>query len=234
MESRPILEAVDISVRFGGVVAVDGVSLTIAPGQIYCIVGPNGAGKSTFFNVLTGTVRPSTGRILIDGREFAGRPVHAFARSGVARKFQAPSVFPSLTVGDNLRVAQRDRQDEHAIAEILTLLGMAELAGIEASTLGHGQRQWLEIGMALATKPRLLLLDEPTAGMGPDETQRTVSLIRRISESAAVIVIEHDMEFVRSLAVHTMVLHQGRLISQGSFEDVAEDEFVRDVYLGRR
>jgi ABC-type uncharacterized transport system ATPase subunit len=220
-------------VRFGGLVAVAGVSLAIAPGDVCCIVGPNGAGKSTFFNVLTGTVRPTSGRLRLEGEDFSGRQVQDFARRGVARKFQVPSVFGSLTVADNLRVAQRTGEDDATPAEILALLGLTGEADKLAGNLAHGQKQWLEIGMALATRPRVLLLDEPTAGMGPEETQRTVRLIREISTRAAVAVIEHDMEFVRALAARTLVLHQGRIIAEGSFEKVADDPLVRDVYLGR-
>lgn len=233
MTGAPLLAADKITVRFGGLVAVAGVSLTMAQREICCIVGPNGAGKSTFFNVLTGTVKPTEGKLRIGGEDFTGRPIHAFARRGVARKFQVPSVFPSLSVADNLRVAQRQGVDERAITDTLDLLGLARHAGQTAGALAHGQKQWLEIGMALATAPQLLLLDEPTAGMGPEETQQTVRLIREISARAAVAVIEHDMQFVRALAVRTLVLHQGRVIAEGSFDTVAADEHVRDVYLGR-
>lgn len=231
--SAPLIETDNVCVRFGGLTAVAGVSLSIARGEICCMVGPNGAGKSTLFNVLTGTVKPTTGRILIDGENFSGRPVHVFARRGVARKFQAPSVFSSLSVGDNLRVAQRQRSDEADLEETLGLLGFSGMANDRAGDLSHGQKQWLEIGMALVSKPKVLLLDEPTAGMGPEETMRTVRLIREIASRAAVAVIEHDMEFVRELGVRTLVLHQGRIIAEGGFEDVANDEQVRDVYLGR-
>ena len=231
--SAPLIETDNVCVRFGGLTAVAGVSLSIARGEICCMVGPNGAGKSTLFNVLTGTVKPTTGRILIDGENFSDRPVHVFARRGVARKFQAPSVFSSLSVGDNLRVAQRQRSDEADLEETLGLLGFSGMANDRAGDLSHGQKQWLEIGMALVSKPKVLLLDEPTAGMGPEETMRTVRLIREIASRAAVAVIEHDMEFVRELGVRTLVLHQGRIIAEGGFEDVANDEQVRDVYLGR-
>ena len=231
--TAPLIEARNVGVRFGGLVAVDGVSLTIEPRDICCIVGPNGAGKSTFFNVLTGTVTPTSGAICIGGEDFTGRPVHAFARRGIARKFQVPSVFPSLSVADNIRIAQRHIGNEKALDEVLSLLELTQSANRPAGVLAHGQKQWLEIGMALATQPKLRLLDEPTAGMGPEETQRTVKLIREIALHSAVAVIEHDMEFVRALGVRTLVLHQGRIIAQGSFDAVAADERVRDVYLGR-
>lgn len=229
-----LMTAENIVVHFGGLVAVAGVSLSLAHREVCCIVGPNGAGKSTFFNVLTGTVKPKAGRLRIAGEDVTGRPMHAFARRGVARKFQVPSVFSSLSVLDNLRVAQRHGEDARSRAHILDLLGLASRARQPAATLAHGQKQWLEIGMALATEPHLLLLDEPTAGMGPEETQRTVHLIREIASRTAVAVIEHDMAFVRALAVRTLVLHQGRLIAEGSFDCIADDPVVRDVYLGRR
>jgi ABC-type uncharacterized transport system ATPase subunit len=237
MSPDVLIQANNLIVRFGGLVAVGGVSLSLAPREICCIVGPNGAGKSTFFNMLTGTVKPTSGRIVMDGQDLTGRPVYVFARHGIARKFQVPSVFSTLTVYDNLQVAQHRHESAGARAElmeILDLLGLVDEADRPAGILAHGQKQWLEIGIALATRPKFLLLDVPTAGMGPEETHRTVRLIRNLSERAAVAVIEHDMDFVRALAVRTLVLHQGKLIAEGSFDKVADDPLVRDVYLGRK
>jgi ABC-type uncharacterized transport system ATPase subunit len=238
MSGTPVIRADNLMVRFGGLLAVAGVSLALGSRETCCIVGPNGAGKSTFFNMLTGTVRPTSGHIFVEDRELTGMAVRHFARHGIARKFQAPSVFPTLTVFDNLEVAQRNRgpanRRRQALHDILDLLRLADFAERRAGDLAHGEKQWLEIGMALATEPKILLLDEPTAGMGPEETQRTVELLRGLAERAAVAVIEHDMEFVRALAAPTLVMHQGRIIASGSFEAVANDPTVRDVYLGRQ
>lgn len=232
-----LLEAENLSARFGGVLAVAGVSLAVARSGITCIVGPNGAGKSTLFNMLTGIVRPSAGRVRLAGQDMTGRRVESFARFGVARKFQTPSVFESLSVRDNLSVAasrRTDMQDGSQGDEILQRLGLAAQADAPAGSLSHGQKQWLEIGMALATQPRLMLLDEPTAGMGPPETEKTAQLVLDLAERFAVVVIEHDMAFIRRLASRTLVMHQGKIIADGPFAAIEEDALVRDVYLGRR
>jgi branched-chain amino acid transport system ATP-binding protein/urea transport system ATP-binding protein len=235
--SGALLQAENLSVRFGGVVAVDGVSLAVETTGLTCIIGPNGAGKSTLFNMLTGTVRPSAGRILLRGADITGRPVESFARHGIARKFQTPSVFESLSVAANIDIAQRRRgatAGKHPAREILALLSLAADADRPASVLAHGQKQWLEIGMALAAEPSLMLLDEPTAGMGPEETQKTAHLLRELSRETAIAVIEHDMAFVRTLACQTFVMHQGKIIASGAFTAIEDDPLVRDVYLGRR
>jgi ABC-type uncharacterized transport system ATPase subunit len=237
MNGHPLLEARDLGVHFGGVVAVAGVSLKLDGTGITCIIGPNGAGKSTFFNMLTGIVRPSSGRVLAAGQDITGRRIESFARLGVARKFQTPSVFERLTVRDNLEIADRKEagaRNSARIAEILDLLDLAAKAGTPAGSLAHGQKQWLEIGMGLVTDPKLMLLDEPTAGMGPEETQKTANLVLDLATRFAIVVIEHDMAFVRSLACRTLVMHHGRVIADGAFAAIEEDPMVRDVYLGRR
>lgn len=232
-----LLEAREVGKRFGGIVAVDKVSLSIAPLEVKCIIGANGAGKSSLFNILCGAVRTDTGALLFDGRDISRLPLHRFSRIGIARKFQIPSVFPSLTVAQNLAVglpasvggaAGRARVDE-----VLALTELQGLRETSASVLAHGQKQWLEIGMALMSQPRLLLLDEPTAGMTPEETQRTARLILQMAAHTAVVSIEHDMSFVRALACHTYVMHQGRLLVEGRFEDIERNPLVRDVYLGK-
>jgi ABC-type uncharacterized transport system ATPase subunit len=237
MTGGALLRAEELAVRFGGVVAVAGVSLAVAASGVTCIVGPNGAGKSTLFNLLSGIVRPTAGRVLLAGEDVTGRRVEAFARLGIARKFQTPSVFERLTAVDNLAIAER-RPAAHAgrpsVTDLLQLLELEQQAEFPAGRLSHGQKQWLEIGMALASRPKLMLLDEPTAGMGPEETEKTATLVRGLAERIAIVVIEHDMAFVRALACRTLVMHQGRVIADGPFAEIEADPVVRDVYLGRR
>jgi ABC-type uncharacterized transport system ATPase subunit len=233
--TAPLLEADKVGVYFGGVVAVAGVSLTVAGNGITCIIGPNGAGKSTFFNMLTGTVRPSTGRVVVSGEDITGRRVEAFAHRGIARKFQTPSVFERLTVRDNLDIARHPRHGEgQGLDAILALLDLTRIADAPAGVLAHGQKQWLEIGMALATEPKLMLLDEPTAGMGPEETEKTARLVTDLAARMAIVVIEHDMAFIRALASRTLVMHQGRVVADATFAEIEHDPLVRDIYLGRR
>ncbi len=235
--SEPLLIGRNLSKNFGGVVAVDNVSITIHPLEVKCIIGANGAGKSSLFNLLCGTLRADSGDLVFDGSSLSGLPVYQFSRIGIARKFQIPSVFDSLTVWQNLETAILGRKSQSDIQErIGTMLELIELASIHAypaGTLAHGQKQWLEIGMALMSNPRLLLLDEPTAGMTLDETQKTAKLIHQLIERTSVIAIEHDMNFVRALGCHTCVMHQGAIIVEGDFTKIEHNELVRDVYLGR-
>jgi ABC-type uncharacterized transport system ATPase subunit len=235
--AAPLLEADALAVHFGGVIAVDGVSLVVANTGTTCIVGPNGAGKSTLFNMLSGTVRPSAGRVRLAGSDITGRRIETFANLGIARKFQTPSVFDRLSVRDNLLLAERAREsgaDVLSIDGILQLLDLASQQNSAAGNLAHGQKQWLEIGMALATRPRVMLLDEPTAGIGPEETSKTAELVRDLARRFAIVVIEHDMAFVHALACRTLVMHRGKVIADGAFTDIEHDPLVRDVYLGRR
>jgi urea ABC transporter ATP-binding protein UrtD len=232
----PLLAARNITKRFGGVLAVDDVSVSIGPGEIKCIIGANGAGKSTLFNVLCGSVRATSGTVTFDGREVSSLPLYQFSRIGIARKFQIPSVFDSMSVARNLSVAvlgTAGGELQDRIGAMLALIGLDEQRDQVAGTLAHGQKQWLEIGMALMSGPKLLLLDEPTAGMTSEETQTTASLVRSLAKETAIIAIEHDMSFVRALGCQTLVMHQGRLIAEGSFAAVERDPLVRDVYLGR-
>ena len=236
--SAPMLAASGLTRRFGGVAAVNDVSLQLEPGELRCIIGPNGAGKSTLFNMLAGTLKPSRGEIRFDGRQMVGLPVHIFVRLGIARKFQVPSLFESMTAEENLAVADRstrsaaERNDR--VSRMLSTLGLARQAATRAGALAHGQKQWLEIGMTLIAGPKLLLLDEPTAGMTVEETRHTAELMREIGGGMTVVVIEHDMRFVRALACRTTVMHQGRIIADGPFAAIEADDLVRDVYLGRR
>jgi ABC-type uncharacterized transport system ATPase subunit len=235
--SEILLSTFDLCRIFGGITAVAGVSLTVHAGEIHCIIGPNGAGKSTLLNMLCGTLAPTSGSIRFESRDLIGLPVFAFARAGITRKFQVPSVFETMTVSENLEIALPRRRlvdGPTRIAAMLDLLSLTPLADAKAATLAHGQKQWLEIGMTLIAEPRLLLLDEPTAGMTPEETQRTARLLLSLGGSITMIAIEHDMSFVRALDCHTMVMHQGRVIAEGEFAAIERNETVRDIYLGRQ
>ncbi|KQV01412.1 ABC transporter ATP-binding protein [Mesorhizobium sp. Root695] len=230
-----LLQAENVGIRFGGLQALEALNLTVRDKELCCIIGPNGAGKSTFLNVLTGTLRPTSGSVRFLGQDIAGLPLHRIARLGIARKFQIPSVFPSLSVEDNLKVARWGAPSPvRSVGELLELVALTNRAATLAGELAHGQKQWLEIGMALAIEPRLLLLDEPTAGMTPQETLATADMLLRLKGEFSIVAVEHDIRFVRALNCETLVLHQGRRLRNGPFHDIETDEMVRDVYLGRR
>jgi ABC-type uncharacterized transport system ATPase subunit len=233
--SDVLLQAENVGIRFGGLQALEGLNLTVRDKELCCIIGPNGAGKSTFLNVLTGTLRPTSGSVRFLGHDIAGLPLHRIARLGIVRKFQIPSVFPSLSVEDNLKVARWGvRSAVRPVTELLELVALGNSAVTLAGELAHGQKQWLEIGMALAIEPRLLLLDEPTAGMTPQETLATAEMLLRLKGEFSIVAVEHDIRFVRALNCETLVLHQGRRLLNGPFHEIETDEMVRDVYLGRR
>lgn len=230
-----LLTATSLHKRFGGVIATNDVSISIAPLEIKCIIGANGAGKSTLFNILCGALAPDSGSVTFDGQSLLGLPLHKFARTGIARKFQMPSVFNSLTVAQNLETACRGKVSDlpRRVDAMLDRIQQTDLRHDLAGTLAHGHKQWLEIGMALMSAPKLLLLDEPTAGMTVEETQKTADLIKELARETAVMAIEHDMGFVRALGCHTHVMHQGAMIVEGTFAQIEANELVRDVYLGR-
>jgi ABC-type uncharacterized transport system ATPase subunit len=219
---------------FGTYRAVTDVSLTANAGELVCIIGPNGAGKSTLLNMMCGTLPLTSGRITLGGLSLDGLSRDRIAKLGMARKFQVPTVFESLTVADNLRVAAGRAGEAGWLVEVLAMINLTADAGLQAGTLPHGKKQWLEIGMALAMRPRILLLDEPTAGLSVDETLATASLLKGLQGRVTVIVIEHDMGFVRDLGARTVVLHHGQIIASGPFSEIEEDDTVRDIYLGRR
>jgi ABC-type uncharacterized transport system ATPase subunit len=227
--------------EFGGVRALDGVSLEVAPGEQVCVIGPNGCGKTTLFNVITSQLPPSSGEVAFNGRSLAGLAPHHVARLGIARKFQVPSVFEDLTVQENLEVARfglppstsplSSRPD---LSALLQQIQLADRAQVPAGRLPHGARQWLEMGMLLAQGPRLLLLDEPTAGMTGAETLATADLVRRLAEHSgtAVVVVEHDMRFVQALGARVVVMLAGRVVADGLFDEVRRLPQVREAYLG--
>lgn len=233
----PILEVRDVHKVFGGVRALNGLSLSIAEGEIHCILGPNGAGKSTFFKMLMGTDTPTSGQILYKGRDITRVPAFGRARLGLSVKFQNIRVFADLTVFQNLFIPLRRHYSARQIPErVEALLSQISLAGTEhrlAKELSHGQQQWLAIAMSMAFDPEILLLDEPTAGLSVEETEKTAAIIRQLNaQKVTTIVIEHDMGFIRDLCARTSVLHYGKLFAQGSFDEIAADADVRRIYLG--
>ena len=236
-----------VSVSFDGFKALNNLSLTIRPGEMRAIIGPNGAGKTTMMDVITGKTRPDSGHVLYDGAvDLTRRDEADIAAMGIGRKFQKPTVFESHTVYDNLILSLNQKRtvrttlfaamDEAAEARIEELLALTRLSSHRdrlASGLSHGQKQWLEIGMLLAQDPRLLLVDEPAAGMTDAETAETAKLLREIAQSHSVVVVEHDMDFVRDLGVRVTVLHEGSVLAEGGLDQVSANERVIEVYLGR-
>ncbi|MZR30070.1 ATP-binding cassette domain-containing protein [Sneathiella litorea] len=239
-----MLQIENLHKRFGGLTVMDGLNINVAEGETRCIIGPNGTGKTTLFNLITGKIKPDSGAIKIGGRNVVSRRVYEIARLGVSRKFQSPTIFGDLTVEDNLIIAATGRRNftdlilsrrhgaESRIEEILEKLEFGEFRNDRSGDLSHGQRQWLEIGMVLLNEPDLILLDEPTAGMTLAETARTADLIRQVLHGKTTLVIEHDIAFVRRLEAPVTVLFRGKVMCEGSFEDIAEDEQVRRIYLG--
>ena len=237
MPDKPLLETRGVSKRFGGVQAVSDVSLRLEPGGLRCIIGPNGAGKSTLFKLLLGSVRPDTGTIWFEGADVTRLEPHERAHRGIGVKFQNLAVYDALTVRHNLQLPLRHHHSRRELAgETARLLARLNLAGTEdriVSSLAHGQKQWLAIGMALAMEPKLLLLDEPTAGMGPEETRATGELIQSVNkEGVAAIVVEHDMAFVRQLRAPVTVMHFGQIFAEGSYAEIESHADVRRIYLG--
>jgi urea transport system ATP-binding protein len=237
-----------VNVSFDGFKALNNLSFAVEPGEMRAIIGPNGAGKTTMMDVVTGKTRPKKGDVYFDGGGFDLTRLDeaAIAELGIGRKFQKPTVFESHTVEDNLRLALKaDRralatlfwhgsaQETARIDGILETICLTALRGRLAGSLSHGQKQWLEIGMLLAQEPKLMLVDEPVAGMTDAETRQTAELLKEINRTRTVIVVEHDMTFVRDLGVKVTVLHEGTVLAEGTIDQVSENERVIDVYLGR-
>jgi branched-chain amino acid transport system ATP-binding protein len=233
------IETRDLSVYFGGVSAVNNVNFVLRERELRCLIGPNGAGKSTFFKSITGQLRgvDSSGRVLIRGEEVTNWPTYRIMRLGVGVKTQVPSVMSGLTTEENLWLsASRTNPDtaEGIVEEIITELALQPIARRQLNELAHGQRQLVEIGMVLANKPWLILLDEPAAGVTGQEMERIVGIIRSINRNAALIVVDHDMHFVRMLEADITVFNQGAILVQGNADQVLNDPRVREVYLGSR
>jgi len=245
--SAGLLSIEGLSRYFGALGALNAVSLAVASRERRAIIGPNGAGKTTLFNLITGQLRPSTGRIVFDGAPITGLPPHAVARRGISRSFQRTNLFPKLTVLENLRLAAaaggRGSYDllgsiERLAAPLARAREAAEAValtarlGETAGRLSYGEQRQLEIGVALATRPKLLLLDEPTAGMSPEETQRMTRMLEALPREVTLLIIEHDMDVVSSLADQVTVLHYGEVLTEGTFDEVKADPRVYEVYLG--
>jgi urea transport system ATP-binding protein len=242
----PILELDDVSVDFDGFFALTDLSLALYPGELRSIIGPNGAGKTTFLDVITGKVRPTKGSVSLRGQSILGLSEQKISRLGVGRKFQTPRVFENLSVLRNLEfAASPDKSPFKLMFESLTsvvkdevhrimdYVGLAPYAKVDAGSLSHGQKQWLAISMLVAQSPDVILLDEPVAGLTDEETARTAELIKSLAGDHTVVVIEHDMEFIRDLGAPVTVLHQGQLLTQGMIDDVKQDPRVIEVYLGQ-
>jgi ABC-type uncharacterized transport system ATPase subunit len=233
-----LVDVKGVTKRFGGLTAVSDVDLTVNAGEVHCLIGPNGAGKSTLFKLIVGLYPPTKGSIFFDSIDITQERPFARVQRGMSIKMQAPSVFKELPVRQNIQIAlqarvsgaERDAEEER----LLTLLNLASETGKLAGELSHGQQQWLEIGMALALRPQLLLLDEPTAGMSPEETFKTGELIKSFNaEGMTVLAVEHDMAFVRQIAQRVTVLHLGEIFARGSLETILRDEKVAEIYLGK-
>ena len=236
-----------VTVSFDGFKALNNLSLQIEPGEMRAIIGPNGAGKTTMMDVITGKTRPESGVVLFDhGIDLTRLDEAEIANLGIGRKFQKPTVFEHHTANDNILLALKgdrrvrgtlrwdaSREEAERVAEILATIGLSEQRNRIAGSLSHGQKQWLEIGMLLAQDPKLLLIDEPAAGMTDAETEATAELLKRISADHSIIVVEHDMAFVRALGVKVTCLHEGSVLAEGSIDAVSANPRVIEVYLGR-
>jgi urea transport system ATP-binding protein len=245
--AETILVIDGVTVSFDGFKALDDLSMTLERGELRCIIGPNGAGKTTLMDVITGKTRPTRGevRLAATGTDLTRLSEFEIARLGIGRKFQRPTVFQGHTVFENLELASRGPKgvlhtllrglgaaERRRIDEVLGLIGLGDLRNQRAALLSHGHKQWLEIGMLLVQDPRVLLLDEPVAGLSGQETERTAELVTALAGEHTVVVVEHDMEFVRHIARKVTVLHEGRVLAEGRMDKVQADPKVIEVYLG--
>ena len=243
-----LLETRELSKSFGALTAVDGVSLEVEAGTLHSIIGPNGAGKTTLFNLLTGTFPPTSGSLLLDGRDITGTPAHRVAHLGLARSFQRTNVFPAFSLFDNVwvaafacspswaglawRPASRFSDLKNRAMSALADVGLAEKNARLAREISHGEQRQLELAIALAAAPRVLLLDEPAAGLSPEETRRMVSLVRGLKGRYTIVLIEHKMDIIMSVSDRVSVMHFGKLIAQGTPEEIQRNPEVRRAYLG--
>jgi branched-chain amino acid transport system ATP-binding protein len=244
-----LLEVKDLYMDFSGLKVLTGINLSIEKGERHSIIGPNGAGKSTLFNIITGKYRPSLGRIFFDGEDITGLSPYKISRRGLARSFQIINIFPMMNVYQNvrnailskekirlntfLRLEKMDRIDQETI-NVLESLGLIGIKDVLAGELSYGQQRALEIGIALATDPKLILLDEPTAGMTKEETKETVALIQNVTKGKTLVVIEHDMDVVFSIAHRITVLYYGEILASGTPDEIRNSEKVKEAYLGKK
>lgn len=242
-----MLELKDICWSVGGLEVINKVSLQFKSKELRCIIGPNGAGKTTLFNLITGAIKPSMGSIFFESKDITNLRPHEISRKGIVRKFQVPTIFDDLTVLENMAIASQDNSKVKGLIfsnlmngsrdQINQILDLIHLSGRErelGGNLSHGEKQWLELGMVFARKPKVMLLDEPTAGMSPHETMQTAKIIRNISGGVTTIVIEHDIKFLKDIGEHVTVLHLGSILTEGTFEEISKNPMVRNVYLGKR
>jgi branched-chain amino acid transport system ATP-binding protein len=244
--SAPVLQLRGVSIRFGGLRAVDQVSLDVARNRITTIIGPNGAGKSTLFNLVSGALRPHEGRVLVDGVDYTGAPPYRLQAAGVARSFQITNLFFELSVAENLRLAAQILEPPHRAwlpigsspmararaTELLERFGLADKAGYAVGQLSHGEQRRLEVAVALACRPKVLMLDEPTQGMSHGDTEATATMIRGLASEVTVMLIEHDIGLVMSLSDHVVVMHQGQKLTEGTPAAVRADPAVQAAYFG--
>ena len=233
-----LLETRKLNKRFGGLQVTADVDFALQPGELHCLIGPNGAGKSTFFRLVLGEYAPTSGQIFYDGEEITRLQSHDRIRRGLSVKFQVPGIFKALSVSQNLEIAlQHHLEGQSLDSEIgrqLAFLNLTAEAHQAAGNLSHGQKQWLELGMATGLRPKLLLLDEPTAGMSAEETLATGEMVRALrADGMTVLAVEHDMAFVRQVATRVTVLHFGRIFAQGSIDEIMADDRVAEIYLGK-
>jgi branched-chain amino acid transport system ATP-binding protein len=241
----PLLQTAGLRLLFGGLTALDNVDIAVAAGELRAVIGPNGAGKSSFFNCLTGVLRPSSGHILFDGEDITGASPDRISRKGIARSYQITNLLPNATTLENARIAAQSRRHAWSMLShyrryrdlidkaeaALDAVGLLAKADILAANLSHGEQRNLEIAVALATEPKLLCLDEPTAGMSAAETQETIELVRRIARHLTILIVEHDMQVVMELADRITVLHYGRVLAEGTPAEIQNNPRVLDVYL---
>ena len=232
-----LLETRNLNKHFGGLHVTADVNFTVKTGEIHCLIGPNGAGKSTFFRLVLGEHRPSSGQIFFADQDITALKPFERIRRGMSVKFQVPGIFSALSVRQNLEIALQHHVEpavlDREVDRVLTFLKLEPVASQQAGFLSHGLKQWLEIGMAISLKPRLLLLDEPTAGMSPEETHATGEIVKQLNaEGMSVLAVEHDMNFVRQVAHRVTVLHFGRVFAEGTIDQIVADERVAAIYLG--
>ena len=247
MKTKNLLELKNVSVSFEGFFALKELNIALKKGELRAIIGPNGAGKTTFLDVITGKVKPNNGEVLFNGKSLIGKKEHKIARVGVGRKFQSPRIFENLTVEENLEFSvsqsvstlqlisnQATNEKKQEIEKLLNIINLTNSSKIKAGALSHGQKQWLEIAMLLGQKPSLMLVDEPVAGLTDEETELTADLLKSLAGRNTVVVIDHDMEFIRRLESDVTVLNQGTVLCEGKMESIQSDPKVIEVYLGKQ